>query len=255
MWDIELFLEQLAGDNENSVLNALRERFYSMQKNIKDKNIPNASKETFNHYSRVALCLSQLIMRTGGTDITAIESMEHAHKEITNSVLCIHYDACLASFDRSKAAVEKVSTDEFRSLESMCQFISLSNGQMLWEPDSVLGRVRAVREALSSRIARGESTVIPCAVCGLDAIVPLVSDAQEPNSFYCTSNDCFTRCVLTALPCTDVVPLICYTCEAKAVRMSFDPHGERGEEFRWIEDIGRCPMCLGPLLPSSVEIQ
>lgn len=255
MWDIELFLEQLEGEDENTVLEALRQKFYDMLKRLKGKDIPNLSEERFYHYSRVALCLSQLILRTGGTNITAIEVMEEPHGDISNCVRCIHYDACLASFLGGDFLVDELSLDEFRALESMCQFATICKHELLWDAPATLERVRLVREALSPRIAAGESTAMLCAICGPESAVPMVSDAEDAGSFYCASNDCFARCVLSGLPCSDVVPLICYACEARAVTRDFDPYQERGEEFKWIEDISRCPMCLCPLLPSSVEIQ
>lgn len=255
MWDIELLLEQLEGEDENKVLDALRQKFYDMLKRLKEKDIPNLSEENFHHYSRVALCLSQLILRTGGTDIAAIEAMEESRADISNSVRCIHYNACLASFLGGDFPVDNLSLDEFRALESMCQFASICKQELFWDAPTALERVRLVREAFSPRIAAGESTAMPCAICAPESTVPLVSDTEDAGFFYCASNDCFARCVLSGLPCSDVVPLICYACEARAVTRDFDPYKERGEEFAWIEDISRCPMCLCPLLPSSVEIQ
>ncbi|CDF37593.1 unnamed protein product [Chondrus crispus] len=250
MWEVELFLQQLQGAHASIVLAALRQRFRNMLGHLRGRSIPNLSQERFYHYVRVIACLSRVIIRVSGAGEDDGGLMTLQHGEISKNVRCIHYDSCMASFLQSKTPVNALSLDEIRALESMCHYVAKCDHELFWDAAATLERIRLVRAALFPRKA---SMPLPCIVCGPDSDVALKSDAQNPNVFRCSMNDCFERCVLTALPCTDVVPRVCYACDSKALVKDFDPFEERGKEFQWISNVGRCPICLCVLVPSSVE--
>lgn len=254
MWDIELCMHQVDVE-ESGVLQALRQKFYEMMEALTQKRNPEQPKHAYEHFARVTLCLSQLILRAGGTDIPAIERMERARKEMVAVVWCSHYDQCLQSFLDGAFDVQSASIDECRALDSMCQFTLACKPKMMWDGQATMERVRRVREALEPRLSQGQCG-LPCPLCEPDMSIPLVCDAADPCSFYCSEGDVFTRCVVTALPVVDAVPLVCYCCEARAQERHFDPHGgNRQGEFGWIGMSGQCPQCMSPLLPSSVEMQ
>lgn len=255
MWDMELFLEQ-ADAEEKGVLPALRQRLNEMVEVLSNKSMPKKSKSMYDHYARVVLCLAELIVRVGSTDISATEAVEGIRGEINKIVRCGHYDNCLESFLKSNAGISKATLEECRALESMCKFACICNVDMMWDGAGTMGRVREIRKLLGIRLGRGESMELMCGICGPEVSVPLVCDAGDANSFYCAEGDVLTRCVLTGLPVLDAVPVVCYGCDARGVRLGFDGYEERdGGEFEWIVDVGRCGQCFGPLLPSSVEIQ
>lgn len=253
LWDMEMFIEQFGPSEENELLKAISERFYDMLDTAKRGKIPSCSKRVFHHYLRVTHALSQLIRRIGGAGIEAIEMLEQASSDVNNAVLTFHYDACLASF---LAKSEKtVSKEECRALECMCQFVSITNRELLWDAAETYSRMANVREQLAQLGEGADASMVPCAICSPEIFIPLVSNAADATSFYCARGDSYTRCVLTGLPVTDVVPLVCHGCDAKAVAEEFDPFGQKKGEFGWIENVGICPLCLCMLLPSSVETQ
>lgn len=253
LWDMELFIEQFEPTEEEELLKAFSGRFYDMLENVKQRKLPNCSERVFQHYLRVAHALSQLVRHIGGAKLGATDLLEQTSTDVSNAVRTFHYDACLTSFlTMSEKALSK---EECRALECMCQFVSITKRELLWNSAETYSRMGNVREQLAQRGEGADALMMPCAICASEMFVPLVSDASDATSFYCAKGDSYSRCVLTGLPVTDVVPLVCYGCDAKAVAEGFDPFGQKGGKFGWIVDVGRCALCLCMLLPSSVEIQ
>lgn len=253
LWDMELFMGQFEPAEEEELLMALRERFYEMVERVKLRKFHGWCQEMFEHYSRVALALGQLVKRIGGRDIEAIEALDKCYTHTSNAVRTFHYDACLASFLAQPGQVS-LSVEECRALECICQFVSTTKRELLWNAAEIYSRVEAVREQLAELEGGADASMVACGICASERVLPLVSDAADATSFYCAEGDSYSRCVLTGLPVMDAVPLVCDGCDVKALAEGFDGCDEKGGKFGWIVDVGRCPLCLCMLLPSSVEI-
>lgn len=201
------------------------------------------------HLRKVSLSYTRMLEQIGSEkDYARGMKLARIRNELTRDVLAQHYLYCLTLFDEGASSVSKESESERMSLEAMCTFAltapNVSAGSS--ENHALLTRVR-------ERIGpNATDTLCPVCAYGTDKN-PLVADADDPHAFVCCAGDFFSRCVVRGFPCTDAVPLVCSICESRSRSLGIELF-EQSSEFAWIRNATTCPLCNGPLLPSTVEL-
>lgn len=235
LWDVELFLSSYDCEG-TGLVDRLTERYFDMVK-VQEKR--DGEKDAYYQRAKVMLWLARLLLRVAGEGDKA-KQLHATRAELRDSLLCLRYDESLSKF-LAQGSIQETSDTERKALECMCQFVSGCKPRFTIHAEDMKVRVVKVRELLTPFIEGGESTSTACPVCATG--LPLVADAHEATTFYCSAGDVFTRCVRSGLPVTDVLPLVCSSCDSRCARVS---------TFDWMwSDV--CPLCSSGVIQSSGE--
>ncbi|PXF46005.1 hypothetical protein BWQ96_04180 [Gracilariopsis chorda] len=251
MWDVQEFVSHVDTEKNGLTLRLYQRfsRMYEMHERTEsggDMDLNTHPRWLRQQRAMVLLKLCSIITRSGLSDVDAIEQLSMIGVKLRKFLLCMHYDNCIRlalQRDDKDKSMQSFSDLENKSLESMCEFVSICSS-MNCEATQMQARVIEVRERLQNWMATGGSAHTLCPICECEDVhSPLVADEEELMLFFCESRELFVRCVKSGLPCLDVVPLQCVGCEARAVQ----------EQFGWIDSRNKCALCNCEMVASSVE--
>lgn len=243
-WDASHFLHTFV-DVSTSVVPRLREQLAEMAE-IHEKKYESSS-QLFVQRCRVILWLARVLDHPDCPEKDVQGIIKEVCRRIRNSVLLVQYSRCLQNFLELQKKDQHFSQLELLSLEHMCQFVSAWRAEGWAQSQASLQVVRDVRIWLEPFLANGENLTSTCTVCSCSSIeTPLLADAMDPSTVWCTAGHTFSRCVSTALPVTDVISLECAGCSSRSVNIPKNT-------FLWIAGQGHCCICRGGLVGANCE--
>ncbi|KAI0564188.1 hypothetical protein FGB62_29g113 [Gracilaria domingensis] len=248
MWDIELFVG--GHDNEkNGLTEKLRIRYEWLLEihNHVEKGRPSDKEEhpvwLRSQRAMVLLWLGRVIARSGTVNIDEIDRLNRIASSLRRFLFCMHFDMCIRHVLAQGDCVKQFTEMDLRSLESMCEFVSVCSS-VTCDSAAMQQRVMEARGLMQDRIDAEGCSATFCPICECeDEQNVLVGEREHMIDFKCSNEDTFVRCVKSGLPVTDVVPLQCMGCEARAIR----------HDFNWIKLGNKCSLCHCDMLTAKVE--
>lgn len=246
LWDVELWLLANTKHTDHAVT-ILREHFKFISSQAEEEE----SLAVATRLRKVALCIATTLERSVANFSVRLPKEHKAQSNLRLSVLCAVHLNTLLRFARSGESdlASQVTQLQREVLEAQYSFVktySATLGKDASYIDTCLDEISTKLEAHFPSTSAQKSHSM-CAVC---EDLPLVAGADEPESFWCANGEYFSRCIKTALPCTDCVPRVCSGCGSKARCEDMDTSYLPWESDTWV-----CPLCNCELVFGRAEKQ
>lgn len=246
LWDVELWL--LANRPHIKEAEDVLCEYFEFVKSLAED---EKSAGIITRLRKVALCIATTLERVVVDFSTRLLDVKRSRDALRISILVSYHFFCLERFSRlvSPSLMSSISDIHCESLEAKLNFVMCRLDLLNVDRDLVTNCIADTSAKLSEAFRDGRSarSLSMCEIC---EDLPLVAGVDEPESFWCVNGDYFTRCVKSALPCTDCVPRVCSGCGAQA-------RCDEAEESwaPWDPDPVLCPLCNCELCSGRAEKQ
>lgn len=244
LWDVQLWLLS----KKSRLLPAgvvLRKKLASIISSANNEAIPAVQ----NRLRKVALCVVILLTKVQDMSVEKSGQMHGLQIQLRTLILCCSYTKALQNMIPGDVpnVPSQLSSEQREMAEAMYTFVH-TNIHLVG--DGIREAMAKISSVLTPVFKTPSTRVLSvCQVCDPGLQLPLAADPDDLENFFCPSGDCFARCVLSALPCTDAVPLVCTGCQSRARCTGVDPYDEESLESGATEVLV-CPLCSSPFLPS-----
>lgn len=200
---------------------------------------------------KIALCIATTLERIVPNYRMRLPQEHKAQLRLRLSVLSAYHFDTLLRFARTidDETAKSVTETQQEALEAKFTFVTAQCTTLGGDKEYMDSSLAEIGRKLNLHFPNASSfrSQSMCTVC---ETLPLVADADEPESFWCANGEYFSRCVKTSLACTDCVPRVCNGCGSKArcEDMDVDAHP-------WELNIWCCPLCNCELVYGRAERQ